>query len=99
MEPSEAQGILYDAIHDHAQRRVSISYLQLLAYWKEGCSVQGAKTLHQHGASNCSNCNAAHSALLPNIGDNFRESLIQRIHRCGVDAYTEKAVACIWSFQ
>lgn len=65
------QGVcdLTDRVHDHAYRRIQLFYYLLLAYWKEGATIQIERTISQHGTSSCAHCSAAHSSILPNVAD------------------------------
>ena len=75
---------LRDRVLDHAYRRMQIYYYQALAYFQEGCTIEIAPTDLQHGSSPCKNCQAAHSAILPHLTDNFQERIIQKISSEGL---------------
>ena len=73
-----------ERVSDHAYRRVQIFYYQLLAYYKEGCDIERASTNLQHGVSSCENCQAAHSAILPHVTDNFQDILVESLMEEGL---------------
>lgn len=73
-----------DRVEDHSSRRVLIFYYLLLIYYQEGCTVELDKTNLQHGTAKCGFCNAAHSAILPHVKDDYYTRLGESIRNKGV---------------
>lgn len=70
--------IVKDAILDHASRRIQIFYYQSVAYYGENCHIFRGKTEMQHGTANHTFTQAAHSSLLPNLLDDFFETIYKK---------------------
>ncbi len=84
-DPTDGK-VVRSAIADDAQRRLAIFYYQCLAYWNSGAKVDIGDTLHQHGVALSPGCTAAHSAICPNLKDDYFDQLAQKVITNNADA-------------
>lgn len=85
------ESYLRQVIKDHANRRISLFYAQLVAYHDEHCTIDIAKTTLQHGIRRDRYAHqAAHYCILPSLRDNFLDTLIDTIFAYGKIPEKEK---------
>jgi hypothetical protein len=64
-----------DCTGDHIYRRVLLFYYQAVVYYRTGCVIEKGRTILQHGKGRFAWSSAAHSAILPDLKDDFFKNL------------------------